>query len=327
MKTLSVRALTLSLMIALTAGAALAGDDKNNPKNKKNDPNQIGDRDVGKCLNFYSVEKEMALGKQLAEEVSRQAKVVDDPILSEYVNRIGQNLARSSDAKVPFTFRILQNDVPNAFALPGGYIFVHTGLIGIAAEEDEFAGALAHEIAHVAARHLTCRETKAQIANIGTIPLSVILGGWAGVAARQAASAAIPMTFLSFSRHDESEADFLGVQYMWAAGYDPTGAISMFEKLESLQRTQPNAVSKLLSTHPMDSDRIAKTQAEIDSILPSKPEYVVTTSEYTNMRQRLLTMENRRKPDDPNQPRLRRAPGVDGTDKTDDDGRPTIKRR
>jgi len=147
------------------------------------------------------------------------------------------------------------------------------------------------------------------------------------VAARQAAGAAIPMTFLSFSRHDESEADFLGVQYMWAAGYDPTGAISMFEKLETLQRTQPGAVSKLLSTHPMDSDRIAKTQAEIDKILPGKPEYIVTTSDYTNMRQRLLTMENRRKPDDPNKPQLRRAPGVDDTDKTSDDGRPTLKRR
>jgi predicted Zn-dependent protease len=321
-RTLFARISTVSL-IALLAASAFAGDDKN----KKNDPSQIGDRDVGKCLNFYSVEKEMALGKQLAEEVAREAKVVDDPILSEYVNRIGQNLARNSDAKVPFTFRVLQNDVPNAFALPGGFIFVHTGLIGIAAEEDEFAGALAHEIAHVAARHLTCRETKAQLATIGTIPLSILLGGWAGVAARQAAGAAIPMTFLSFSRHDESEADFLGVQYMWAAGYDPNGAISMFEKLETLQRKQPNAVSKLLSTHPMDSDRIAKTQAEIDKILPSKPEYIVTTSDYTNMRQRLLTMENRRKPDDPNKPQLRRAPGVDDADKNGDDGRPTLKRR
>jgi predicted Zn-dependent protease len=321
-RTLSSFISTASLL-ALIAAPAFAGDDKN----KKNDPSQIGDRDVGKCLNFYSVEKEMALGKQLAEEVAREAKVVDDPILSEYVNRIGQNLARNSDAKVPFTFRLLQNDVPNAFALPGGFIFVHTGLIGIAAEEDEFAGALAHEIAHVAARHLTCRETKAQLANIGTIPLSILLGGWVGMAARQAAGAAIPMTFLSFSRHDESEADFLGVQYMWAAGYDPTGAISMFEKLETLQRTQPGAVSKLLSTHPMDSDRIAKTQVEIDRILPSKPEYIVTTSDYANMRQRLLTMENRRKPDDPNKPQLRRAPGVDDPDKTGDDGRPTLKRR
>jgi predicted Zn-dependent protease len=317
-RTLSASFVTIAL-IALIAAPGFAGDDQ------KNDPNRIGDRDVGKCLNFYSVEKEMALGKQLAEEVARQAKVVDDPILSEYVNRIGQNLARNSDAKVPFTFRVLQNDVPNAFALPGGYIFVHTGLIGIASEEDEFAAAVAHEIAHVAARHLTCRETKQQLATIGTIPLSVLLGGLGGLAARQAASAVIPMTFLSFSRHDESEADYLGVQYMWAAGYDPTGAISIFEKLETLQRTQPNAVSKLLSTHPMDSDRIAKTQAEIDKILPSKPEYVVTTSEYTNMRQRLITMENKTKPADPNKPQLRRAPDVDGTDNPDD-ARPTLKR-
>lgn len=320
MSTLPARISTL-VVIALIASSAFAGDDK------KNDPNQIGDRDVGKCLNFYSVEKEMALGKQLAEEVARQAKVVDDSILSEYVNRIGQNLARNSDAKVPFTFRLLQNDVPNAFALPGGYIFVHTGLIGIASEEDEFAAALAHEIAHVAARHLTCRDTKAQIANMGTIPLSILLGGWGGFAARQAAGAAIPMTFLSFSRHDESEADFLGVQYMWAAGYDPAGAISIFEKLETLQRTQPTAVSKLLSTHPMDADRIAKTQAEIDKILPSKPEYIVTSSDYTNMRERLLKMENRRKLDDPNKPQLRRAPDVDDTDKTGDDARPTLKRQ
>jgi predicted Zn-dependent protease len=320
LRTLPARISTLAL-IALIAASAFAGDDK------KNDPNQIGDRDVGKCLNFYSVEREMALGKQLAEEVARQAKVVDDPILSEYVNRIGQNLARNSDAKAPFTFRLLQNDVPNAFALPGGYIFVHTGLIGIASEEDEFAAALAHEIAHVAARHLTCRDTKAQLANMGTIPLSILLGGWGGFAARQAANAAIPMTFLSFSRHDESEADFLGVQYMWAAGYDPAGAISIFEKLETLQRTEPTAVSKLLSTHPMDADRIAKTQAEIDKILPNKPEYVVTSSDYTNMRQRLLTMENRRKADDPNKPQLRRAPDVDAADKTGDDERPTLKRR
>ena len=310
------------MAIALSGASAFAGDDKN----KKNDPNQIGDRDVGKCLNFYSVEKEMALGKQLAEEVAREAKVVDDPILSEFVNRIGQNLARNSDSKAPFTFRLLQNDVPNAFALPGGYIFVHTGLIGIASEEDEFAAALAHEIAHVAARHLTCRETKAQIANMSTIPLSVLLGGWGGLAARQAAGAVIPMSILSFSRHDESEADFLGVQYMWAAGYDPTGAVSMFEKLETLQRTQPNAVSKLLSTHPMDAERIAKTQAEIDKILPAKPEYIVNTSDYTNMRQRLLTMESGRKKDDPNKPQLRRAPGADDSDKTGDDGRPTLKR-
>jgi beta-barrel assembly-enhancing protease len=312
-----VRTSFILLTASLLAAPALAGDD---PKNKKNDPNQIGDRDVGKCLNFYSVEKEMALGKQLAAEVARQAKIVDDPIVSEYINRLGQNLARNSDAKVPFSFKIIEDDNLNAFALPGGYIFVNAGLVKIADEEDELAAAMAHEIAHVAARHLTCRATENQLARLGTIPLAVILGGWGGYAARQAANAAIPMTFLSFTRHDESEADFLGVQYMWAAGYDPNGAVSIFEKMESMRRSQPGAVARLFATHPMDTDRITQTEKEIDAILPAKPEYVVTSSGYKEMRDRLMTFDKNKKPVDPNRPQLRRAPD------SDDDARPTLKR-
>jgi beta-barrel assembly-enhancing protease len=309
-----VRTCFILLTAGLLAAPAFAGDDK------KNDPNQIGDREVGKCLNFYSVEKEMALGKQLAAEVARQAKIVDDPIVAEYVNRLGQNLARNSDAKVPFSFKVIEDDNLNAFALPGGYIFVHTGLIKIADEEDELAAVMAHEIAHVAARHLTCRATQNQLARIGTIPLGVALGGLGGYAARQAANAAIPMTFLSFTRHDESEADFLGVQYMWAAGYDPNGAVSIFEKMESMRRSEPGAVSRLFATHPTDTDRIARTEKEIDAILPAKPEYIVTSSAYKDMRDRLLKLDSREKAVDPNKPQLRRAPG------TDDDARPTLKR-
>ena len=304
------------LIAVLSAATAFAGDD---PK-KKNDPNQIGDRDVGKCLNFYSVEKEMALGKQLSEEVARQAKIVDDPIVAEYVNRLGQNLARHSDAKVPFSFKVVEDDNLNAFALPGGYIFVHTGLIKIADEEDELAAAIAHEIAHVAARHLTCRATQNQLARMGSLIPGVLLGGLGGYAARQAANAAIPMTFLSFTRHDESEADYLGVQYMWAAGYDPNGAISIFEKMELMQRSQPGAIARLLTDHPMDADRIAQTEKEIGAILPSKPDYIVTTSGYKEMRDRLLKLDIRKKVLDPTKPQLRRSP--DATD----DSRPTLKR-
>src|ERR1022692_290371 len=202
----------LVCLAAVAAGAASAQD---TGRKKKDDPSQIGNRDVGKGVNFHSLEKEMALGKQLAEEVRRQSKIVDDPIISEYVNRIGQNLARNSDAKVPFTFQVIQGDEVNAFALPGGYVFVYTGLIKVASEEDEFAGALAHEIAHVAARHMTCQATRSQIAGVaGAIP-GVLLGGWTGLIVGQATSAVIPMTFLSFPRHDESEADYLGVQYMY----------------------------------------------------------------------------------------------------------------
>lgn len=304
-----------AILIAAICAPAFAGDD---PKSKKDDPNLIGDREIGKCVNFYPVEKEMALGRQLANEVARQAKIFSDPIIGEYVNRLGQNLARNSDAKVPISFQIIEDPNINAFTLPGGFIFVNTGLIGITGEEDELAAVLAHEIAHVAARHLTCRATQNQLARLGTIPLGIALGGLGGYAARQAANAVIPTTFLSFSRHDEFEADYLGLQYMWAAGFDPNGAIEIFEKMESMQRSQPGAVSRLFATHPLDADRITRTQTEIDRILPSKPTYVVTSSAYDEMRQRLLKIESRRAPD-PNKPQLRRAP-------EDDSARPTLKR-
>jgi predicted Zn-dependent protease len=310
-----------TLSIVLAAGAF--GSDQ---KNKKDDPNQIGDRDVGKCLNFYSLDKEMAWGKQLADEVARESKIDDDPILSEYVNRVGQNLARNSDAKVPFTFRVIDGEELNAFALPGGYVFIYSGLIKLASEEDEFAGALAHEIAHVAARHMTCRASEQQVAKAASIVPQILLGGLGGYAVRQAANAAIPMTFRSFSRHDEAEADYLGVQYMYAAGYDPTGAVSIFEKLEALQKTKPGAVARVLATHPMSADRIAKTEQEIQQILPAKPEYVVTTSEYTDVRERLISRDAGRKNDPKDgRPVLRVKPG-DGKVEDDPDGQPTLKR-
>jgi len=293
-----MRLLTSLLVLLMVAGEVRAQD-------KRKDPGQIGNRDVGKGINFYSLEKEIALGRQMAQEVQREAKLNNDPIITEYVNRVGQNLVRNSDAKVPFTFQVIEADDLNAFALPGGYVFVNTGLIVMAEEEDEFAGAVAHEIAHVAARHMTRQATKGQIANIASIPLSVLLGGWAGVAARQGAGLAIPMTFLSFSRHDESEADYLGLQYMYAAGYDPNGAINIFEKLEALSRRQPGRVSRLFSTHPMDAVRIRNAQKEIEEILPARDTYVVNTSDYHDIRARLIKMQAIRKPPEPdNRPRL-----------------------
>jgi len=320
-----MRLLATAILSIVLATGAYAAD----RKSKKDDPSQIGDRDVGKCLNFYSIDKEMAWGKQLADEVARESKIDDDPIVSEYINRVGQNLVRNSDAKVPFTFRVIDGEELNAFALPGGYVFVYSGLIKLASEEDEFAGALAHEIAHVAARHMTCRASEQQIATTAGIIPSIVLGPLGGWAARQAANAAIPMTFRSFSRHDEAEADYLGVQYMYAAGYDPTGSGSIFEKLEALQKTKPGAVARVLATHPMSSDRIDKTEQEIQRILPAKPEYVVTTSEYGDVRERLIARDAGRKQDDKDgRPVLRVKPG-DGKVADPDaqsDGRPTLKR-
>jgi predicted Zn-dependent protease len=322
---------TITLAVLVTFSTLVA-------KDKKKDPEEIGNRDVGKGVNFYSIEKEIALGKQLAQEVERQAKIVDDPVIAEYVNRVGQNLVRNSDAKVPFTIKVVDAEEINAFALPGGFFFVNTGVLLNADSEAELAGVMAHEIAHVAARHGTRQATRGQIINYASIPL-IFMGGWTGYAIRQGAGLAIPLGFLTFSRGFETEADYLGLQYMYKSGYDPTAFVDFFEKIQSKEKKKPGTMSKIFSSHPMTDDRIKTSQKTIQEILKAKPEYVVTTSEFNDVKTRLMTMHNRRKPDDKdvNRPRLRRAPGggtipVDENgneqkQKEDQDERPTLKRR
>ena len=319
-------------LLALMASVNLSAEDK------KKDPDQIGNRDVSKGINFYSIDKEIALGKQMAQEVERQARIVDDPVIAEYVNRIGQNLVRNSDAKVPFTIKVIDADEINAFALPGGFFFVNTGVILNADNEAEMAGVMAHEIAHVAARHGTRQATKGQLVNYGSIPL-IFLGGWTGYAIRQGMGLAIPMGFLTFSRAFESEADLLGLEYMYKTGYDPTAFVDFFEKIQSLEKKKPGTVAKVFSSHPPTDDRIKNSQKNIDNYLKAKPEYVVTTSEFNDVKARMVAMHNHRKIDDKdtNRPRLRRAPGAgttidddsngDQKTKPDQDERPTLKRR
>src|SRR6516225_3912072 len=325
----SVAVVAAFTLLCLTAAA----DDK------KKDPDAIGDRDVGKGVNFYSLEKEIALGKQLAQEVERQAKIIDDPTIAEYVNRVGQNLVRNSDAKVPFTIKVLDTEEVNAFALPGGFFFVDSGLIEKAESEAELAGVMAHEIAHVAARHGTRQATRGEIAQLSTIPL-IFMGGWTGYGIRQAASVLIPVGFLKFSRGFESEADMLGLEYMYKTGYDPGAFVDFFEKIQSLEKKKPGTVAKVFSTHPPTDDRITAAQKNIQDLLKERPEYVVTTSEFNDVKARLQTMHNRRKIDtqDTNRPRLNRKPGSgtstagdsgsgSTTNSGDSDDRPTLKRR
>ncbi|MCU1258378.1 MAG: peptidase Ste24p [Bryobacterales bacterium] len=331
--TLFSRQLAFVGFVSIVLNPAIFGADK------KKDPDEIGNRDVGKGVNFYSIEKEIALGKQMAQEVERQARIVDDPVIAEYVNRIGQNLVRNSDAKVPFTIKVIDSDEVNAFALPGGFFFVNTGIMVKADNEAEMAGVMAHEIAHVAARHGTRNATKGQIVNYASIPL-IFLGGWTGYAIRQGAGLAIPMGFLTFSRADESEADLLGLEYMYKAGYDPTSFVDFFEKIQSLEKKKPGTISRVFSTHPMTDTRIKNSQHNIQEYLKAKPEYVVTTSEFNDVKGRLMSLHNRRKVDekDTGRPRLRRAPGSgstiddgsgsgDAKTKPDSDERPTLKRR
>ncbi len=333
MKRLLTAVFSLLLLASLSAPVFAGG------KNPKKDPDEIGNRDVGKGVNFYSLEKEIAIGKQLAQDVERQAKIINDPVIAEYVNRVGQNLVRNSDAKVPFTIKVIDSEEVNAFALPGGFFFVNSGLILKADNEAELAGVMAHEIAHVAARHGTRQATRGEIANLATIPL-IFMGGWTGYGIQQAASILVPVGFLKFSRGFESEADMLGLEYMYKAGYDPTAFVDFFEKIETLEKRKPGTMAKVFSTHPMTDDRIRSAQKNIQEILTAKPEYVVTTSEFNDVKARLLAMHNRRKIEDPkdaNKPQLRRAPGsttgpVDADEdgkkpKSDEDERPTLKRR
>ena len=257
--------------------------EKKKKKDKKKDPDAIGDRDVSKGVNFYSIEKEIALGKQVAQEIERQAKIIDDPVISEYVNRVGQNLVRNSDVKVPVTIKVLDAEEVNAMALPGGFFFVNSGLILKAENESELAGVMAHEIAHIAARHGTRQATRGQVINLASIPL-IFMGGWTGYGIRQATSVLVPIGFLKFSRSFEQEADLLGLQYLYKAGYDPTAFVDFFEKIQSMEKKKPGTMAKVFSSHPMTDDRIKDSQKNIQEILDAKPEYVVTTSEFNDVK-------------------------------------------
>src|SRR5580693_5189817 len=315
------------------------------------DVNAIGNRSVGHGLNFYSLEHEIALGKQLSAEVERQAKFINDPVVTEYVNRVGQNLVRNSDAQVPFTIKVIDSDVVNAFALPGGFFYVNSGLILHADEESELAGVMAHEIAHVCARHGTKQATKGEIAQLAMIPAMIFIPyTLAGYAIYQGMQFAIPMAFLQFTRTDEKEADYLGLEYMYKAGYDPNAFVAFFEKVASDEKKQPGTIPKIFSTHPPTPDRIEASQKEIATILPARDEYIVTTSEFDQVKARLGMIENNMKVNDknPNKPTLRKKtqqgggtqtggqnggnnPNSTGTDPNDpnasDPERPTLQRR
>lgn len=318
------------------APAALPTQDDSQIKHDgtKTDVDAVGNRNVG-CGrgvgNWYTVEGQVARGRVYAQQIESQIKLVNDPVITEYVNRIGQNLVRNSDAQVPFTIKVIDSDVVNAMALPGGFFYVNSGLILAADEEAEMAGVMAHEIAHVAACHYGREMTRANLLQMASIPF-IFMGGAIGYAGYEAAGLAIPMTFLKFSRGFEAEADYLGVEYMYRAGYDPSAFVSFFEKIQAMEKKKPGTLSKAFDTHPQTPDRIQKTQAEIGKILPSKQQYIVTTSEFDEVKARLASIENRHKvldQKDGNKPSLRRTSSSSdktGDSKSDDD-RPTLKRR
>ena len=308
------------------------------PRNAKEDVDAIGNRNPGKGVNFYSLEHEIALGKQLAQEVERTSKMIDDPVVTEYVNRVGQNLVRNSDARVPFTIKVIDSDEVNAFALPGGFFYVNSGLILRAQEESELAGVMAHEISHVVARHGTKQDTKGEMMQLATIPLILLgPGGWAGYGIYEALQLAIPLSYLKFSRDAEREADFLGIQYMYKAGYDPNSYVTFFERIQADEKRRPGTIPKFFSTHPPTPERIADAQKEIARILPERDEYIVTTSEFDGVKSRLRNVMFARKVQDnaPGKPTLRtkteqtqqKTTNDPNANSNPDEDRPTLKRR
>jgi len=306
---------------------------------EKYDVSKIGNRHVGTGVNFYSLEREVAMGRQLSGQIEQTSKLITDPVVTEYVNRIGQRIVRNSDAKVPFTIKVVDDDQINAFALPGGFFFVNSGLILAADNEAELAGVMAHEIAHVAARHATRNATRGDILNLASIPL-IFMGGPAGYAIRQAAGLAVPLGFLKFSRNAEREADLLGLEYQYASGYDPQAFVEFFEKLQLKEKQKHGFIVKAFATHPMTGDRVKAAQEEIAKYLPDRPQYILTTSEFDEVKARLTADLNVRRIGgvDESRPTLHRRQPSDKVEDTgggsggdsssgQDQGRPTLKRR
>lgn len=304
------------------------------------DPSMIGKRNINKGLIAKmsgSLEKEVALGRALAAEVDKEAKFIDDPVIVEYVNRVGQNIVLHSDARVPFTIKVIDSDEVNAFALPGGFFYVNKGLLLAADNEAELAGVMAHEIAHVAARHAVENQAKAELANYGLIASSILLGGILGAVVNNAAQFGALLGFMKFSRAAEEEADRLGIQYMYAAGYDPNAMATMFEKLMAKNQKKPGLISKAFSSHPAPPDRRAAAIA-LAARFPEREEYIISTSEFQRVKARLLRLSNARvttngalpgSTDDegtPGRPTLKRrqpAPDDSTTPATDDNGQPS----
>jgi hypothetical protein len=305
------------------------------------DVNAVGNRDIGGrgLGNWYSTDSEIKMGKSYADQIEKSTRMITDPVVVEYVNRIGQNIVKNSDCKVPFTIKVIDSDEINAMALPGGFFYVNSGLILNADEEAELAGVMAHETAHVCAHHAAREMTRMNYAQLGTIPLIMLTGyTWTGYGIYEAVQLAVPMTFLMFSREFEAQADYLGVQYMYRAGYDPQAFITFFEKVQALEKRKPGLVSKAFSDHPQTPDRILHSQEEIARILPAKDEYTVTTSEFDEVKARLARIENKRRlldNKDGKKPSLRRAsnaPDDNGNTQASDgssngDDRPTLHRR
>ena len=265
---------------------------KRRPRNALEDIDRVGNRDVTGIINDFSLRQEIQLGRKFAHDVNRRIKTIDDPLIREYINRIGQNLAKNSDVKVPVEITVVHDETVNAFALPGGFFYVNSGLVQFARDEAELAGVMGHEIAHIAGRHSTRQISQAQLIATTVDALIQGFGGnnWGTLIAVNAANIALPLTFLKFSRTFEKKADFLGMQYLYKAGYDPLAMVSFFERLKAREAKGKGSIAAAFSSHPISQKRAALLQEAIDELLPDKPAYAVSNSEFEAIKARITEL-------------------------------------
>jgi beta-barrel assembly-enhancing protease len=274
------------------------GSEEKTEKSGKYDVSRIGQRSIGHGVNVYSLQKERALGETMASAIDRDARFVADPQVNDYISRLSQKIARNSDAQVVFTTKVIDSPDLRIFALPGGFLYVDKGLIMEVDSEAELAGLMAHEIAHVAARHATRFATRKYAWSLLSIPITY-LSGPAAIGTRQIA----PLTLKKFSRDSEFEADLLGIQYQYAAGYDPQTFVEALEKLQSCDSKTRERIAKGLpaggkaplrgqiarafANYPPTEERIEKAQTQISSLLPGRNDYVLDTSEFQEVKTKL----------------------------------------
>ena len=305
-------ALSAALAFGIPALGGAEPSGKRKPKNALEDINRIGRRNVTGVLNFFTLRQEFELGSALARQVNERVQIIDDPAITEYANRIGQKIARNSDIKVPLSIKVLRDETVNAFALPGGFFYVNTGLILAARDEAELAGVMGHEIAHIAGRHGVRQASRGMLASLTADILLEAFGGdnWGTVVAVTAANIALPVTFLKFSREFEKKADFLGMQYLYKSGYDPLAMVSFFERLSAREKEKTGFIAAAFRTHPLSRKRVMLLQQAIDELLPDQPTYIVSASDFDAIKARVKELHggSEENPDDPDRPQILRRP-------------------
>jgi predicted Zn-dependent protease len=253
----------------------------------KKELGSIGRRDLTKgSLDFYSPQRELEMGREMARQIEMLVRMDEDPGLNRYVQNLTDLIVRHSDAKLPIRARVIDSNEVNAFVLPGGFLYITTGMILKTHSEAELAAVIAHEVAHVAARDITRQMTKTQIWNWMSVPL-LFVGGPVAYGVQQSMMVGGPLTLMLFSRRAERAADFHGLQYLYKAGYDPVASIAFFERVKKLEKDPQSPIARAFSSHPLTKDRVKAAERHLRRDLPARDEYVVTTSRYQQEKAKL----------------------------------------